>query len=205
MGGTFWRRAEIPVPAAALIGVDILQKTKLEMADKEAQRKRDAELTEDEMRENAINLAFGGDKERFERFCKELDDRIPPGTGAVLGGSSVTGHNFKEGAPFDAEGPGSSDLDIYLIGEPAVQYFTLNGFWIPGIHSHPIKDGDEEIAPGLVPLRRDLKEIAGREVTLQASQNFFYWFRNIWLGLPYLLLAGTLDDEEDKDAAADEL
>ena len=142
-------------------------------------KKPDSELTPEEMRENAIRLAFGGDGERFRRFCKELEDRIPPGTAAVLGGSSVMGHSY-EGAPYDAEGPGSSDLDVYLIGEAAVQFFTLNGFWIPGIHSHPIKDGDEEIAPGLKDLRHSLKRIAGREVTIQASQNFYYWFRERW-------------------------
>lgn len=166
------------------------------MADTQ-QRKQDAELTDDEKRENAIRLAFCGDRARFEEFCGELEQRIPPGTAAVLGGSSVTGHNYEEGAPFDAEGPGTSDLDIYLIGNEAVNYFTLNGFWIPGIHSHPIKDGDEEIAPGLVPLRRRLKEIAGREVTIQASQNFYYWFRETLLGQAYLTLAGTLDKDEN--------
>lgn len=166
------------------------------MADTQ-QRKQDAELTDDEKRENAIRLAFCGDRVRFEEFCRELEQRIPPGTAAVLGGSSVTGHNYEEGAPFDAEGPGTSDLDIYLIGNEAVNYFTLNGFWIPGIHSHPIKDGDEEIAPGLVPLRRRLKEIAGREVTIQASQNFYYWFRETLLGQAYLTLAGTLDKDEN--------
>jgi len=174
------------------------------MADTQQQQKSDADLTEDEKRENAIRLAFGGDRERFAQFCRELEQRIPPGTAAVLGGSSVTGHNFEEGAPFDAKGPGTSDLDIYLIGNEAVKYFTLNGFWIPGIHSHPIKDGDEEIAPGLVPLRRSLKEIAGREVTIQASQNFYYWIREKLLGQQYLLLAGELDDNEN-DAANNEL
>ncbi|MFL6373806.1 MAG: hypothetical protein ACJ73D_03980 [Pyrinomonadaceae bacterium] len=173
------------------------------MADTAEQHKPDAELTDDEKRENAIRLAFGGDRDKFERFCRELENRIPPGTAAVLGGSSVTGHNYTKGAPFDAEGPGTSDLDIYLIGEPAVEYFTLNGFWIPGIHSHPIKDGDEEIAPGLVPLRHSLKEIAGREVTIQASQSFFYWFRETMLGQAYLKIAGTLD--EDEDAQGNEL
>lgn len=173
------------------------------MADTEQQQKLDSELTDDEKRENAIRLAFGGDRERFEEFCRELERRIPPGTAAVLGGSSVTGHNYKEGKPFDAEGPGTSDLDIYLIGEAAVEYFGLNGFWIPGIHSHPIKDGDEEIAPGLKPLRHTLKEIAGREVTIQASQNFYYWIRETLLGQAYLTLAGTLN--KDDDAPSDEL
>lgn len=173
------------------------------MAEPVGQDKPEWELTDDEMRENAIRLAFGGDRAKFEEFCRVLQERIPDNIAAVLGGSSVMGHSH-EGDPYDAEGPGSSDLDIYLIGNAAIDFFTLDGFWIPGIHSHPIKDGDEEIAPGLKPLRHDLKAIVGREVTLQASQNFYYWFRERWLGQPYLLLAGTLD-KDDKNAEGNEL
>ncbi|HTH52125.1 MAG TPA: hypothetical protein VL501_09340 [Pyrinomonadaceae bacterium] len=173
------------------------------MIDVEAQREQDAKLTDEEKRENVIRYAFGGNSERFEEFCRVLAERLPPETAVVIGGSSVTGHNYLEGAPFDAEGPGTSDLDLYMIGEAATQFFTLNGFWIPGIHSHPIKDGDEEIAPGLKEFRNELKRIAGREVTLQATQNFFYWFREKMLGQTYLTLVGELD--EDEDAADNEL
>jgi hypothetical protein len=173
------------------------------MAKAQQGHKEDWELTDEEMRENAIRLAFGGDRVRFEEFCRELEARIPENTAAVLGGSSVMGHSY-EGDPFDAEGPGSSDLDIYLIGMAAIDYFGPTGFWIPAIHSHPVKDGDEEFAPALKPLRHRLKEIAGREVTLQASQTFYYWFREVILGQPYLLLAGTLG-EDDKDAQDNEL
>ncbi len=167
------------------------------MSDVDELRQADAELTDEEKRANAIRLAFGGDRERFEEFCRVLRESIPPTTAAVLGGSSVTGHNYEEGAPFDAEGPGTSDLDIYLIGNEAVNYFTLNGFWIPGIHSHPIKDGDEEIAPDLKPLRHRLMQIVGREVTIQASQKFYYWIREKLIGQAYLCLAGTVDYEND--------
>jgi hypothetical protein len=169
------------------------------MADVDAQSERDQELTDDEKRENAIKLAFDGDRVRFEEFRRVLADHLPPDTAALLGGSSVTGHSFVEGDPFDAEGPGSSDIDITLVGPEAIEYFTLEGFWLPGIHSHPVKDGDEDIAPGLKPLRRRLQQIAGRPVTIQASQNFWYWMRERWLGQPYLLLAGEPpgDDEEE--------
>ena len=160
------------------------------------QHKRDSELTDDEMRANTIKLAFDGDSQRFEEFCRILEDGIPEGVGAVLGGSSVMGHSF-EGDPYDAEGPGSSDLDIYLIGNEAMKFFSLDGMQLPAVHTHPAKDGDEEIAPDLKPLRHRLKQIVGREVTLQASQNFYYWFRERILGQPYLLLAGTLDKGED--------
>jgi len=173
------------------------------MHDVDEQRVADGDLTDEQKRENAIRLAFEGDRERFKQFCRVLRENIPPTTAAVLGGSSVTGHNYELGVPFDAEGPGTSDLDIYLIGNEAVNCFTLNGFWIPGIHSHPIKDGDEEIAPGLKPLRQRLKEISGREVTIQASQKFYYWIREKLIGQAYLCLAGTVDYSDD--AADNEL
>jgi hypothetical protein len=166
------------------------------MDDLERQHAKDALLTDDEKRENAIRLAFGGDGKRFEEFCRELEENLPPFTVAVLGGSSVTGHNYKEGEPYDAEGPGSSDLDITLVGPEAVDYFTINGFWVPGIHTHPLKDGDEDIAPALEPLRQRLKQIARRPVTIQASQSFYVWIREKWLGQPYLILAGKPDYEE---------
>ena len=169
------------------------------MIDVEAQREADAQLSEDDKRENAIRLAFDGDRERFEEFCRVLEEEMPGNCAAVLGGSSVTGHNYKEGKPFDADGPGTSDLDIYLIGIGALDYFTLNGFWIPGIHSHPIKDGDEDIAPALKPLRHKLKKIVGREVTIQASQSFYYWIRETLIGQQYITLAGELNKDDAPD------
>ena len=156
----------------------------------------DSELTDEDMRGNAITLAFDGDEARFEEFCRVLGEGIPADTGAVLGGSSIMGHSF-EGDPYDAKGPRSSDLDIYLIGNEAMKFFSLDGMQLPAIHTHPLKDGDEEIAPELTPLRHKLKEIVGREVTLQASQNFYYWFREKILGQPYLLIAGTLNKDEE--------
>jgi hypothetical protein len=162
----------------------------------EEQRKADAALTEDDKRANAIRLGFDGDKERFEKFCDLLARSIPEQTAAVLGGSSVTGHNYHSGEPFDAEGPMTSDLDITLVGSEVIGMFSLEGFWVPGIHSHPVRDGDEDIAPGLKPLRWGLQEIAkGRPVTIQATRDFYIWIRENWLGQPYLTLVGKVDEE----------
>ena len=117
----------------------------------------------------------------------------------MLGGSSVTGHNYKEGKPFEADGPMTSDLDVTLVGVGAIDYFSLRGFWIPGIHSHPLKDGDEDIAPALEPLRERLQEIAGgRTVTIQASQSFYVWIRENLIGQAYLVLAGEVNEEEEQ-------
>lgn len=169
------------------------------MVDLDAQREADAKLTDDEKRENVIRLAFGGDRARFEEFCRVLEDFTPANTAAVLGGSSVTGHSYKEGAPFDADGPMTSDLDITFVGNEVINLYGLEGFWVPGIHTHPVKEGDDDIAaPELKKLRHRLQAIAGgRPVTLQASQDFYYIIRKDWIGQAYLKLVDKMDQEVD--------
>jgi hypothetical protein len=167
------------------------------MVDLDEQREVDARLTDEQKRENVIRLAFGGDRERFEEFCRVLADHTPANTAAVLGGSSVTGHSYKEGAPFDAEGPMTSDLDITFVGNEVINMFGLEGFWVPGIHTHPVKEGDDDIAsPELKKLRHRLQAITGgRPVTLQASQDFYYKIRRDLIGQAYLKLVDKMDKE----------
>lgn len=74
------------------------------------------ELTEPEKRENVIRLAFGGNPANLERFIELIRNAIPENTGVVLRGSAVTGYRWKDKAPFDADGPGTSDLDLTLVG-----------------------------------------------------------------------------------------
>jgi len=167
------------------------------MVDIDELREADSKLTDEEKRENAVRLAFGGDPGRFDEFCRVLESHVPANCAAVLGGSSITGHSFKEGKPFDADGLMTSDLDITLVGPDAVEMFSLEGFWVPGIHSHPVKEGDDDIAvPELKKLRHRLQAAAGgRPVTIQASRDFYYWIREQWLGQPYLTLVGKLGEE----------
>jgi hypothetical protein len=169
------------------------------MTDLDAQRAADAKLTDEQKRENVIRLAFNGNRERFEEFCRVLEQNTPANTAAVLGGSSVTGHSYKEGKPFDADGPMTSDLDITFVGSEVIEMFSLEGFWVPGIHTHPVKEGDDDIAsPELKKLRHRLQAIAGgRPVTLQASQDFYYVIRKNWLGQPYLKLVNKLDPGDE--------
>ena len=169
------------------------------MVDLDELREADEKLTDDEKRENVIRLAFAGDRERFEEFCRVLEDFTPANTAAVLGGSSVTGHSYKEGAPFDAEGPMTSDLDITFVGNEVIDLYSLEGFWVPGIHTHPVKEGDDDIAaPELKKLRHRLQAIAGgRPVTLQASQDFYYIIRKDWIGQAYLKLVDKMDQGVD--------
>ena len=144
--------------------------------------------TDEEKLANVIRFAFGGSRERFDRFLEILRRDIPPGTGVVLRGSAVTGRRWKDGAPFDADGPGTSDLDLTLVGAEAIGLFTVTGFFVPGVHSRPVSEEDPDIAPTLIPLRETLMALAGRPVNIQASREIVIQFRGDLLGQPYLVL-----------------
>lgn len=155
------------------------------------------EMSETEKRDRVIELAFAGDPLRFQEFCEVVRAALPVGTGAVLRGSSVTGVRYADGAPFDADGPGTSDLDLTLLGEDAINFYTLTGFYVPKIHSKPLSDKDPDIAPDLVLLREKLIRMVGRPVNIQASRDFVMFLRGDIIGQPYLTLI-----ESDKDAQA---
>ena len=106
----------------------------------------------------------------------------------VLRGSAVTGERWKDGAPFDSEGPGTSDLDLTLVGDGPLGFFKPTGYFVPGVHSRPLSDEDPDIAPDLVPLRRSLMDMVGRPVNIQASRELVIQFRGDLLGQPYLEL-----------------
>lgn len=160
----------------------------------EAKAKSNDEMTDEEKRENVVRLAFGGDPRRFAEFCDVLRAALPEGTGAVLRGSSVTGLRYDDGAPFDADGPGTSDLDLTLIGEKAIDFYILDGFYVPKIHSKPLSDKDPDIAPDLVPLREKLQGMVGRPVNIQASREFVMTLRGDIGGQPYLTLIETPEE-----------
>lgn len=158
------------------------------MADPAQAQDEQGGLTDREKRDNVIRLAFGGNAKAFERFCSTLAEFAPPGTTGILRGSAVTGFRWKDNAPFDAEGPGTSDLDVTFVGNGCLQYFTASGFFVPGVHSRPLSDEDPDIAPGLVPLRQQLIGMVRRPVNLQASRDIVLSFRGDLLGQPYLTL-----------------
>lgn len=158
----------------------------------EVQRDDDEQggLSAAEKRANFIRLAFGGSVARFEEFLDTIRREIPAGTTVVLRGSAVTGKRWKDGAPFDADGPGTSDLDLTLVGDEVIGLFTATGFFVPGVHSRPLSDEDPHIAPSLVPLREMLMVMTGRPVNIQASRELVLQFRGDLLGQPYLVLVG---------------
>jgi hypothetical protein len=151
------------------------------------------ELSEREMRENVIRLAFGGDSERFDKFCSILREAVPEAHAGVLRGSSITGLRWKDGAPFDADGPGTSDLDVTLVGADVLRYYVPTGYWIPGIHSRPLSEVDPDIAPELVPLRNRLMDMVRRPVNIQGTRDWVQSLRGVVMGQPCLTLFGSLD------------
>ena len=154
-----------------------------------------AELTNDQKRDNVIRLAFDGDLDKFNEFINTVRDAIPPGTGVVLRGSAVTGERWKDGSPFDGDGPGTSDLDLTLVGgDEVIKFYKVTGFWVPGIHSRPLSDEDPDIAPDLVPLRERLMAMVNRPVNIQASRDLVMYFRGEIVGQPYLMLIDKAED-----------
>ena len=145
-------------------------------------------LTEADKRANVLRFAFGDDQERFDEFCRLIREEIPKGTAVVLRGSAITGSRWKDGAPFDADGPGTSDLDLTLVGDEAVALFKPTGFFVPGVHSRPVSDDDPDIAPSLIPLREALTVMTGRPVNIQASRDVVIQFRGGLLDQPFLTL-----------------
>src|SRR2546428_14195523 len=113
-----------------------------------------SEHTGDEVRDRIVRLAFDGDRRRYDEFVRTLRDAIPPDVSVILRGSAVTGTRWEDGAPFDADGPGTSDLDLTLIGGGMVQHFDT--FYIPGLHSVPLSDEHPDASMTFMPLRRAL-------------------------------------------------
>ena len=158
------------------------------MADARDDGTNEAGLSDEKKRDNVVRLAFGGQPEHLETFCRAIDEVIPPGTIVVLRGSAVTGHRWKDQAPFDADGPGTSDLDLTFVGSGCLLFFKPTGFFVPGVHSRPLSEEDPDIAPDLVPLRQTLMEQVKRPVNIQASRDVVLHFRGDLLGQPYLVL-----------------
>ncbi|MBA3242734.1 MAG: hypothetical protein H0T60_16025 [Acidobacteria bacterium] len=166
------------------------------MADeaKESDGREEGKLSEEEMRENVVRLAFGGDARRYEEFCEVVRGVIPEGTAVVMRGSAVTGQRWKDGAPFDADGPGTSDLDLTFVGDEVLSFYILDGFYLPGVHTKPLSEKDPDIAPDLIPLREKLVAMVTRPVNIQATRNFVMQLRGDWLGQPYLSMIGKVGD-----------
>jgi hypothetical protein len=151
----------------------------------------------EETERRIIALGFDGDAGRYHQFVEQIRASVPPEVDVILRGSAVSGERWADGAPFDADGPGTSDLDLTFIGGPMLEVFEK--FYIPGLHTAPLCDEDPDIAPDLLPLRQRLCALAGRPVNMQATSDLVQFVRDVTMRQPYFVL---IEKQEAGDAAA---
>jgi hypothetical protein len=152
---------------------------------------RPADSDEPALLAGAVQRAFDGDLDRFGRFMSALQAGVPPGTRLILRGSAVQGESYRTKEPFDARGPGTSDLDIVLLGEEAMAAWEPEAFYLAGVNTQPLDDAAPDIAdPRLERARRAAQEAAGRPVALQAMARWFLDLRSGLQGTPYVVLGG---------------
>ena len=150
------------------------------------------QLTDAEKLQCVLKLAFNNDRSMYDEFCEIVRLAVPEAHAAVLRGSAITGRRYVDDAPFDADGSGTSDLDLTLVGADVLRYYSA--FWIPGIHSKPLSDDDPDIAPELVPLRERLIAMVNRPVNIQGTRDWIQHFRGDVMNQPYLTLFGSVQE-----------
>ena len=150
--------------------------------------------SQSKIRERVIRLVFGDDQGRYKEFVRALSDATPDGVEVILRGSAVTGHKFGSDDPFDADGPGTSDLDVTFVGGDMVSLFRE--FHIPGIHSAPLSEAHPFASTALGPLRERLCGMTGRAVNLQATTSLVQYLRDVAMDQPYLVLLNKTKTED---------
>lgn len=157
----------------------------------------DASEGQDVIRERVMRLAFDNDPERYHEFVQAIADATPGGVEVILRGSAVTGHKWMSSEPFDADGLGTSDLDVTFVGGGMVTLFRE--FHIPGIHSVPLSEAHPFASPMLGTLRKRLCAMAGRPVNLQATTSLVQFVRDVVMDQPYLVLLKKPEREDTDD------
>lgn len=152
-------------------------------------------LPDEEVRQRIVQRAFGGSEERWAAFVEALRAVVPRDASVVLRGSVVTGVRWADGATFDAEGVGTSDLDLTLVGRDMLKLFDAH--YIPGLHSVPLSDDHPDAAPALVPLRRALCALTNRPVNIQATSSIVQYGRDVLMNQPYFTVLEKEDTPED--------
>jgi hypothetical protein len=138
------------------------------------------------IRDRVTQLAFNSDPKRFDEFVRVIREATPDGVEVILRGSAVTGHKWGSDEPFDADGPGTSDLDVTFVGGDMVTLF--HEFHIAGIHSVPLSEEHPFASSALLPLRKKLCSMAHRAVNLQATTSLVQYVRDVVMDQPYLVL-----------------
>ena len=132
-----------------------------------------------ELTDAIVRRAFRGDPGLYRRFLATLRECIGDAD-IVLRGSAVTGESYRDHERFDARGPGSSDLDIVLVGPDAFRLWVPDAFYLAGVNTIPLSDHSPWVAPGLEPARRAAQDLVGRPVNIQAMARWFLALRAIF-------------------------
>ena len=152
------------------------------------------------VRKRILTLAFEGDEARCQRFVNLIRKAVPPDAQVILRGSAVTGARWADGQPFDADGPGTSDLDVTFLSAEMVQLWEDS--YIPKLHTVPLSDDYPDACPPLNNLRHRLSKLAGRPVNLQASSNFVQFARDVLFDQPYYTLIEPADEISRETSAS---
>ena len=150
--------------------------------------------------ERVIELAFSGDRERFDDFIARLKAVTPDDGSVILRGSAVTGYRWADNAPFDADGPGSSDLDVTFVGGGMINRW--DEFYIPALHTVPLSDEHPEACREFIGLRQELCRIAGRPVNMQATTSIIQFARDVTMDQPWVELIENREKAREEAAAA---
>jgi hypothetical protein len=143
---------------------------------------------DDPLMEAVVGRVFDGDRTALDEFVARLAAPLPPGTKLFLRGSAVSGESYESGAPFDAGGPGSSDLDVVVTGPGVMELFSDEGFYLPRVNSRPLCDADPTVAPALNGARAAAQALVHRPVSIQAMAEWFLDLREKAQGTPSVLL-----------------
>jgi hypothetical protein len=158
------------------------------------------EWTDDTVRQRIIRLGFDDDEARFKRFVNAVRKATPPQTQVIIRGSAVTGTRWEDGQPFDADGPGTSDLDLTFLGAEMLDLWE--SFYIPKMHTTPLSEDYPDACPPLNNFRRKLSRIARRPVNLQASIGLVQFARDVLFDQPYYTLIERSDEDGRESSAA---
>lgn len=138
-----------------------------------------------------VERAFNSDPDRLGSFLSPLLEALPAETAIHLRGSAVMGESFNSHRPFDAAGPGTSDLDLVITGPNVMALFDQSGFYLPAVNSLPLNDENPWVSPALDRARRQAQQVARRPVCIQAMAEWFLDLREKAQGTPSVLLGQT--------------
>lgn len=141
--------------------------------------------------EEVLRRGFAGDPGRLRLFVTTLRRALPRDATIVLRGSAVAGRAYVSGAPFDAAGPGTSDLDVVVLGDSVMDLWAPEAQLAGGVNTLPLSDAEPWVAPALDGARRHAQAIVGRPVSIQAMAEWFLDLRALLQGQPYVVLHGA--------------